>query len=493
MTTFTAAAIAQQVRAGDLDPVEITDQAIARLEQREPQLHAYLAPDLDYARWCAERVAVRQSRGDDPGRLAGVPISLKDNLAVEGRQLTAGSRILEGYRAPYTGHAAARLLSEGAVLLGRTNMDEFAMGSSTERSAWFPTHNPWNGERVPGGSSGGSAAAVAAGIVPVALGSDTGGSLRQPAALCGVTGFRPSQGAVSRHGLVAHASSLDQVGPVCAHASDAALVFDVLAGGDDRDMTCWPGERPSAMAQTSHLDGVRIALPEEYLDDEVDPRVLDLVSDAREQMDAAGAVSKVLRRGRLPRAELALPAYQVLSAAEASSNLARYDGLRFGPREEADDLQACYGATRAARFGPEVQRRLLLGTQALSGPADETLYARARAARRTVTAELMELFDEFDLIAGPTTAQGAQPLGSLLGDPLEMARCDRLTAPACLAGLPAVTIPCGLLRRGPDKGLPVGLSLMGPPGSDHRVLAAARAFEALRGEPDRCALYGDGG
>lgn len=488
LNKLTLADARDALRRGDVTSLELTEACLSAIDEASALgAFAHKTPDLARAR--AKAADARIKAGDAPD-MCGIPVGIKDLFCTEGVASQAASKILEGFLPQYESTVSGQLRDAGAVMLGKLNMDEFAMGSSTERSAWFATRNPWDGERVPGGSSGGSAAAVAAGIVPVALGSDTGGSLRQPAALCGVSGFRPSQGAVSRHGLVAHASSLDQVGPICAHASDLALVYDVLAGGDEHDMSCWPGTRPSAVQQTSHLDGLRIALPEEFLDDDVDPKLLDLIGSAREQLDAAGAVTKVLRRGRLPRADLSLASYQVLSAAEASSNLARYDGLRYGPREEGADLAATYGATRATRFGAEVRRRVALGTHVLSGPLGETLHARASTARARLTAELLVLFDEFDLIAGPTTPRAAQRLGSLLDDTQEMARCDRLTVPACLAGLPAVTVPCGLLRKGPDKGLPVGLSLMGAPGSDHRVLAAARAFEAVRGAPERNELFG---
>ena len=482
MSPLSGTAIAQRVRAGELDPVEVIDSAIARLRARDATVHAYLDRDEDHARACAHAVTDRLARGEDPGRLAGVPVSLKDNLAVEGRTLSAGSRLLEGYRAPYTSTVAERLLAEGAVLLGRTNLDEFAMGSSTENSAFGPSHNPWDLDRVPGGSSGGSAAAVAAGIVPVALGSETGGSLRQPAALCGVVGFKPTCGTVSRHGLVAFASSLDQIGPITAYAEDAALVFDVIAGHDPRDATSSAADRPSAAETQCGVEGLKIGVPEEMLADDVDPRVLECVSASLDVLDNAGAFTKVIKKGRLKAAQHSLAVYSLLSACEASTNLARYDGLRFGRRCESGD-------SRQSLLGEEVKRRIILGTFALSAGHEDAWYHQALRVRQLITAEYDALLGEYDLIAGPTSPIAAFRFGERTGDPYTMALCDRLTAPACLAGLPSISVPCGLVKRGADKGLPVGLCLTGRRGDDHRVLSAARAFEAARGAPERCAMY----
>jgi len=487
---LSAADIAARVRSGDEDPVEILEGAIARLLERDPQVHAYLDHDLERARQLADRVSASLRRGEDPGRLAGVPISLKDNIAVAGGTLTAGSRILEGYRAPYTSHVAERLLAEGAVLLGRTNLDEFAMGASTENSAYGPSRNPWDVERVPGGSSGGSAAAVAAGIVPVALGSETGGSIRQPAALTGITGFKPTYGAVSRYGLVAFGSSLDQIGPLAANAQDAALLYDVIAGHDPRDPTTYPGERRSALAERADLEGLRIGVPEEFLDEAVDARVRERISAALRVLEDGGAICQGIPKGRLPTVHHSIPVYYLVACCEASSNLARFDGIHFGPRAEADELVELYSATRAQLFGPEVRRRIVLGTFALSAGYADAWYKKALAVRRLIHDEFKALFEDFDLLAGPTSPFGPFLLGERAADPYSMYLCDLLTAPACLAGLPSVSVPCGLLRKGPCKGLPVGLCLTGAAGSDHRVLAAARAFEAARGAPERCAMYG---
>ena len=493
---LSAADIAARVRSGEYDPVDITEEALARLAARDPDLHACLDVDAERARVLAEQVGDRLRRGEDPGRLAGVPVSLKDNIAVEGATLTAGSRLLEGYRAPATSHVARRLLDEGAVLLGRTNLDEFAMGSSTEHSAFGPTRNPWDPERVPGGSSGGSAAAVAAGIVPVALGSETGGSIRQPAALCGVTGFKPSYGAVSRRGLLAFGSSLDQIGPLTANAEDAALVHDVLSGHDPGDATSRAGERLSALVERADLEGLRIGVPADALDDVVDKQVKERVNDALALLEDGGALVKGIPRERLPTLPHALSVYYLVACCEASSNLARFDGLRYGRRAgeaeaAATELDALLAETRGELLGPEVRRRILLGTFALSEGHAEAWHRQATQVRRLVRDELTALFEDVDLLAGPTSPVPAFQLGERSGDPRALAACDTLTAPACLAGLPSVSVPCGLVRRGGAKGMPVGLCLTGPVGADHRVLAAARAFEAARGEPERSPLFED--
>ncbi|MGQ0553946.1 MAG: Asp-tRNA(Asn)/Glu-tRNA(Gln) amidotransferase subunit GatA [Planctomycetota bacterium] len=491
-----ATAIAADVRAGRTDPVTVAQEALTRLAALNPGLHAFLDADGDYALECARSLRERQRRGETLGRLAGVPVALKDNLALTGRTLTAGSRILAGYRAPYSSHVAERLLAEGAVPLGRTNLDEFAMGASTENSAYGVTHNPWDPARVPGGSSGGSAAAVAAGIVPVALGSETGGSIRQPAALCGVTGFKPTYGAVSRHGLVAFGSSLDVIGPLTAHAADAALVHDVLSGHDPRDSTSLPGPRRSASARAAEgpalLSGLRIAVPGEFLDASVDPGVRLRIDEALELLAKRGARVRRLPVGSLPNMHLAIPVYYIVSSSEACSNLSRFDGLRYGPREAAPELLASYESTRAQHFGPEVLRRILLGTFALSAGYFEAWYKKALAVRRLIQRELLAVLEQDELIAGPTSPFPAFGIGERASDPYSMYLCDLLTAPVCLAGLPSVSVPCGLTPARPATAgvaarpaLPVGLQLSGRLNADDLVLAAAVAFESLRGEPER--------
>jgi aspartyl-tRNA(Asn)/glutamyl-tRNA(Gln) amidotransferase subunit A len=433
-------------------------------------------------------VAAQVRAGRDPGPLAGVPVAIKDNIAQQGATLSCGSRILQGYRAPYTSHVVEGLLAAGAVPVGRTNMDEFAMGASTENSACGPTRNPWDVARVPGGSSGGSAAAVAAGLVPLAFGSETGGSIRQPAALCGVTGFKPTYGAVSRFGLVAFGSSLDVIGPLAADAADAALAYDVIAGHDPRDSTSLPGPRASAARAGRSLAELRVGVPGEFLDESVDAQVRARVDEALELLAAQGARVSRLPRGRLPHMDFSIPVYYIVSSSEASSNLARFDGIRYGPRATAPDLLETYLQTRGALFGPEVRRRILLGTFALSAGYLDAWYKKALAVRRLILDEFLALFREFDLLAGPTSPFPAFALGARTDDPYAMYLCDLLTAPVCLAGLPSVSVPCGL-SRGAGAPLPVGLQLVGRPADDHRVLAAAAGFEAARGEPERCELF----
>ncbi len=489
--TPTAADLAADVRAGRTDPVALAEAALTRLRGRNPALHAYLDEDGEYALERARHVAGLVREGRDPGRLAGVPVSIKDNIAVTGRTLTAGSRILSGYRAPYTSHAAERLLAEGAVLVGRTNLDEFAMGASTENSAYGATHNPWDLARVPGGSSGGSAAAVGAGIVPIALGSETGGSIRQPAALCGVSGFKPTYGAVSRFGLVAFGSSLDVIGPITAHASDAALVHDILAGHDPRDSTTWPGPRtPSTDAPTT-LAGLRVAIPAEFLDDNVDGGVRERIEEALELFARGGAHVTRLPHGLLAHMSHSIPVYYIVASSEACSNLARFDGIRFGPREQGAELLDTYERTRGRLFGPEVRRRIMLGTFALSSGYYDAWYKKALSVRRLIQREFEALFERHDLLLGPTSPFPAFRLGERSSDPYAMYLCDLLTAPACLAGLPSISVPCGLTAAaGAAAPLPVGLQICGRAGEDHRVLAAAVAFEAARGEPERCPGFG---
>jgi aspartyl-tRNA(Asn)/glutamyl-tRNA(Gln) amidotransferase subunit A len=479
--------LAAGVRAGRLDPVALAEEALARIAEHDGRLHAFLDVDAAAARRRAEEVRAQVRAGRDPGPLAGVPIALKDNIALTGSTLSCASRILQGYRAPYDSHVAERLLAAGAVPVGRTNMDEFAMGASTENSAFGATHNPWDVSRVPGGSSGGSAAAVAAGLVPLAFGSETGGSIRQPAALCGVTGFKPTYGAVSRYGLVAFGSSLDVIGPLAADAADAALAHDVIAGHDPRDSTTWPGPRASAVRADRNLRGLRVAVPGEFLDESVDPQVRARVDEALELFAQQGASVTRLTRGRLPHMHLSIPVYYIVSSSEASSNLARFDGVRYGPRVRGSELLDTYLQTRGTQFGPEVRRRILLGTFALSAGYLDAWYNKALAVRRLILNEFLALFGEFDLLAGPTSPFPAFPLGARTDDPYAMYLCDILTAPVCLAGLPSISVPCGTTRGAMP--LPVGLQLVGRPADDHRVLAAAAGFEAARGEPERCATF----
>jgi aspartyl-tRNA(Asn)/glutamyl-tRNA(Gln) amidotransferase subunit A len=375
----------------------------------------------------------------------------------------------------YDSTVVRRILAEGAVIMGKTNLDEFSMGSSCEYSAYKTTENPWCRNHSPGGSSGGSAAAVAGGLVPVALGSDTGGSIRQPASLCGCVGFKPTYGTVSRFGLVAFASSLDQVGPLTTTVRDAALVYEIMAGHDPKDSTTLPGPAPSVLeGLDAGIAGLRIGVPEEYGSGEVQPEVRECVKTCLEGLAACGAE---IQRITLPHTRYAIPTYYLVANAEASSNLSRFDGMRYGTRSEGADLRAVYRASRKQGFGPEVKRRIMLGAFALREGYYDAFYLKALKVRRRIQEEFQKAFEEVDLIMGPTAPHVAFPLKEKIQDPLSLYRCDILTAPASLAGIPGLSIPCGLTKAG----LPVGLQILGPPLADARVLRAAWTVETWRG------------
>ena len=456
---ISARAIAAAVHAG-ADPGTWA-RAAARAAAEDP-FHAYRHVDLD-------AVDAQIAKVPRDGPLAGVPVAIKDNLADAGQPCGCASRILEGHRAVYTATAVERLRVAGAVIIGRTNMDEFAMGSSTESSAYGPTRNPHDETRAPGGSSGGSAVSVAAGLTPIALGSETGGSVRQPASFCGVVGVKPSYGRVSRRGLVAFASSLDCVSPFGADVRDAALATLVMAGLDPGDATSADRPVPDYVAACDRgVVGLRIGVVAEAAGSAVGP----VVETAQARLADAGAI---LVPVSIPSIRQALACYYVIAPAEASSNLARFDGVRYGPREPAAGLVELYSATRSARFGREVQRRILLGTFALSAGWAERYYLRAQAARARLTRDLLDALGAVDLLLTPTSPTVAFPLGAHTADPLAMYLADIFTVPASLAGLPAISVPCGA-----SEGLPVGLQLMGRPFDEETVFAAATAVEATR-------------
>ncbi len=489
-----AAALADRVRRREVSALEVVDAHLARAAALEPRLHAFLRLTADDARAQAREVDAALARGEDPGPLCGVPVAIKDNLCTRGVETTAASRILEGYTPPFDATVVERLRRAGAVSLGKTNLDEFAMGSSTENSAFGPTRNPWDLERVPGGSSGGSAAAVAAGEAPLSLGSDTGGSIRQPAALCGVVGVKPTYGLVSRFGLIAFASSLDQVGPFARDCADAALLMDALWGPDPRDMTsrdprdprvsgpehaAWSGPRPfTAAAQGASLEGVTLGLVKEYLELTTDPAVKGAVLAAVERAKARGAR---VREVSLGLTEFAIPTYQLVSTAEASSNLARYDGVHYGRRtQERTDVVGLYERSRAEGFGPEVRRRIFLGTFVLSSGFYDAYYLKGLRARRKIRDDFLRALDGVDALVGPTSPLPAFRLGERVDDPLAMYAVDVFTVSANMAGLPALSLPCGF--TGGDRPLPIGLQLTGRPWSDPRLLAIGAALErALEG------------
>jgi aspartyl-tRNA(Asn)/glutamyl-tRNA(Gln) amidotransferase subunit A len=401
------------------------------------------------------------------GALAGVAVAVKDNISTAGIQTTCGSRILEGYIPPYDAHVVELLRKEGAAIVGKTNMDEFGMGSTTETSAFGPTRNPVDTERVPGGSSGGSAAAVAAGLVPMALGTDTGGSIRCPAAFCGVVGLKPTYGRVSRYGLVAYANSLEQIGPMARTVEDASRLMSMIAKYDPRDSTML--DRPYDHQPSADIAGLRIGIPEEYFGEGVDPRVAETVRDAIGVLDNLGADTVPVS---IPGMQYALAAYYVICTGEASSNLARFDGVRYGPAVDTRKTwHEAYQELRQANFGTEVRRRVMLGTFALSAGYAGRYYAKAQVARRNIRQDFERALRDADVIAGPTMPTVAFRLGEKT-DPLSLYLADILTAPANLAGIPAISVPCGRV-----DGLPVGLQLMGRQFEDERVVDAAFAYE----------------
>jgi aspartyl-tRNA(Asn)/glutamyl-tRNA(Gln) amidotransferase subunit A len=464
--------LARAIRAGERSARQVVDEHLAAIEAREPEIHAFNAVLTDEAQSAADEIDRRVASGEDPGPLAGVPIALKDNLCTRGIPTTCSSRILGDWRPPYDATVVARLHQAGAVIVGKTNLDEFAMGSSTENSAFGPTKNPHDVTRVPGGSSGGSAAAVAAGFAPLALGSDTGGSIRQPAALCGVVGMKPTYGRVSRYGLVAFASSLDQIGPFALTVADAALLFDVIAGHDPRDTTSIPSAVvPASEGLEDGVEGLRVGLVSELLGDGIAPDVATRVRGAAEALEAQGAkVGEV----SVPSTNYGVSAYYLIAPAEASSNLARYDGVRYGTRVDASTTGEMMEATRTAGFGIEVKRRIMLGTYALSAGYWDAYYGKALKVRTLILRDFEAAYDQYDLLLSPTTPTTAFALGAKVADPLSMYLSDVCTIPSNLAGHPAISVPFGL----GDDGLPVGVQLLAPSLAEPTMFRAAAAIEA---------------
>jgi aspartyl-tRNA(Asn)/glutamyl-tRNA(Gln) amidotransferase subunit A len=462
--------IASDVSSRRRSAVDVTREALSRIEERDPGIRAFLEVTAGQAVEEARRTDARVAAGESLA-LAGVPMAIKDNMWVAGRTATCASKILEGYRPPGDATAIARLRNEGAVFLGRTNMDEFAMGSSTENSSVRPTRNPWDRERIPGGSSGGSAAAVSSRMVPGALGSDTGGSIRQPAACCGIVGLKPTYGRVSRYGLVAFASSLDQIGPLTANVPDAARIYRVLAGEDPLDSTTSaeaPGDPEAALERG--IARLRVGFLAEAQIEGLDAEVAANLAKARRAFEDAGArVSDI----SVARAPAAIAIYYVVASAEASSNLARFDGIRYGPRRDDSSLLSLYVENRTAGFGPEVKRRILLGTFALSAGYYDAYYGRAMRARQLLLEDFERAFEEVDVIVCPTIPAPAFRLGEKVDDPLTMYLSDVFTVPASLAGLPAISVPSGLSRGG----LPLGIQIMARRFGEETLFAAARAFE----------------
>jgi aspartyl-tRNA(Asn)/glutamyl-tRNA(Gln) amidotransferase subunit A len=465
------AQLAAALDARQLSAVEITRAVIARAQAVEPRLHAFNHRDEPDALAQAAASDARRAAGQSRGPLEGIPIALKDVIAVAGQPLTASSKILANFVSPYDATVTTKLKNAGAVLWGRANCDEFAMGSSTENSAFGPTGNPWDPTRVPGGSSGGSAAVLAAGEAIAALGSDTGGSIRQPAALCGVVGLKPSYGLVSRYGLIAYASSLDQIGPFARTVEDAAIVLGAIAGHDERDSTSFQTEIPDYRAELTRQTGPwKLGIPKEYFADGLDPEIAAAVERAIAFYKNLGCE---IREVSLPHTQYCLDTYYVIATAEASSNLARFDGIRYGHRaKHATDITDLYFQSRAEGFGAEVKRRIILGTYVLSSGYYDAYYLRAQKVRTLIRQDFLHAFREVDALLTPTSPMPAFKIGEK-ADPLALYLCDIYTIGVNLAGLPAISVPCGFTA----SGLPIGAQLIGQPFRESNLLAIAHAYE----------------
>jgi aspartyl-tRNA(Asn)/glutamyl-tRNA(Gln) amidotransferase subunit A len=467
----TARSIREAVAGGSRSASDVCRRALDRIREADRQLNSFRFVDEDGAMARAAELDARRGELTDLP-LLGVPIAVKDNICTKRMPTTAASKILEGYYPPYDATVVERLEAAGAVIVGKTNCDEFAMGSSTENSAYGITRNPWNLERIPGGSSGGSAAAVAAGLVPLALGSDTGGSIRQPAALCGITGLKPTYGRVPRYGLLAFASSLDQIGPIAATVEDAALAFSVIAGHDPQDATSASSPLPDVTNLPASLRGVRVGVPRALMTEGVEPGVLAAVEGALAVLEEQGAVLKTID---LPHSRHGIAAYYLIATAEASSNLARYDGVRYGVRAPGDErtVASMYESTRGQGFGAEVKRRIMLGTYVLSAGYYDAYYLKAQQIRTLIGRDYDAAFDTVDVIALPTSPTGAFRLGERTSDPVLMYLADVFTVGANLAGVPAITVPCGFA----GENLPVGLQLTARKMDEARLLGVAAAYQ----------------
>jgi len=471
VSTTEVADLAEAVRSGSRTAASIVDEYLGVIGAREGDVHAFNLVLADEARARARQIDEKVGVGEDPGRLAGVPIALKDNLATRGIATTCSSHILEGWEPPYDATVVERLAAAGAIIIGKTNLDEFAMGSSTENSAFGPTRNPLDLDRVPGGSSGGSAAAVAAGFAPLALGSDTGGSIRQPASLCGVVGVKPTYGVVSRFGLVAFASSLDQIGPFSRSVRDSALLLEVIGGHDPADSTSIPTGPPSILDTIdSGVEGLRIGVVAELMAEGIAPDVRARVEQAAAALEQAGAE---VGEASVPATVHGLSAYYLIAPAEASSNLARYDGVRYGRRVEGETTGEMMEATRTAGFGDEVKRRIMLGTYVLSAGYYDAYYGKALKVRTLIVRDFEAAYERFDLLLSPTSPTTAFELGEKTADPMAMYLNDLCTIPSNLAGAPAMSVPFGV----GDDGLPVGVQVLAPVQGEATMFRAAAVLE----------------
>jgi aspartyl-tRNA(Asn)/glutamyl-tRNA(Gln) amidotransferase subunit A len=469
--TLTIAAARAALDAGQVSSLELTEALLARIDAVEPQVRAFLTLTAEQAREQA-RAADARRNGGAPSALHGIPIGIKDVICTSGVKTTCASRLLETFVPPYDATVVTRLKEAGAVLVGKLNCDEFAMGSSTENSGFQTTCNPWDLSRVPGGSSGGSAAALAAGEVPGALGTDTGGSIRQPAGLCGISGLKPTYGRVSRYGLVAFASSLDQIGPMARTVEDLALMLQVLAGADPLDSTSAPRPVPDYRAAlTGDIRGLRIGVPQEYFVEGMDQDVLRVTQEGIAVLREQGAE---LVDVSLPHTSYALPTYYIIAPAEASANLARYDGVRYGTRLDAEGMWGEIERTRGELFGAEVRRRIMLGTYALSAGYYDAYYRRAQQVRTLIRRDFAQVFEQVDLLVMPVSPSIAFPIGQKVDDPVEMYLSDIFTLTANLAGVPGLTIPCGL-----SAGMPVGMQFLGKPFDEETLLRVGDAYQRV--------------
>jgi aspartyl-tRNA(Asn)/glutamyl-tRNA(Gln) amidotransferase subunit A len=477
LTSLTLTEMQTALKKGGFSSRELVQATLDRIARLEPSLHAFLHVAGESALAgadAADKALAGSKRSKSARPLEGIPLAIKDVLSVEGLPCTCGSQILRGYVPPFTTTAVKRLQEAGAIVIGKTNTDEFAMGSSTEHSSYGVTHNPWDLSRVPGGSSGGSAAAVAARCVPAALGTDTGGSVRQPASLCGVTGLKPTYGRVSRYGLVAFASSLDCVGAFARTAQDVSILFSIMAGRDPLDATSSGTAVPEIKLKAGDLKGLKVGVPKEYFISGIQPEVEAKVRAAIETLRGLGAE---LREVSLPHTEYALPVYYIIAPAEASANLARFDGVRYGPRAEADSMWEVYYRTRGEKFGPEVTRRIMLGTYALSAGYYDAYYGQAQKVRTLIKRDFESAFSQVDVIAAPTAPGTAFVIGAHAGDPLAMYLEDVFTLPANLAGVPGLSFNVGF----DSHGLPVGMQLLGPYFREDTLLRAAHAYQGATG------------
>ena len=473
---LTAVSLGKKIKEKEISVREALDAVFAQIDQTEDRYHAYVTLDKEGAYKQADAVQEKIDKGELTGALAGVPVAIKDNMCTKGLLTTCSSKILENYIPTYTASAVQNLTDAGCVIIGKTNMDEFAMGSTTETSAYGVTKNPWNTEHVPGGSSGGSCAAVAAGEVPIALGSDTGGSIRQPSSFCGVTGMKPTYGTVSRYGLIAYGSSLDQIGPVAKDVTDCAALLQTVASYDAKDATSMKRDDYDFMsALKEDVSDLKIGIPNSYFGEGLDPQVKESILKAADVLKARGAEVEYFD---LDLIDYAIPAYYVIASAEASSNLERFDGVKYGFRaKEYEGLHDMYKKSRSEGFGPEVKRRIMLGSFVLSSGYYDAYYLKALRTKALIKKEFDRAFEKYDMILSPAAPSTAPRLGESLSDPLQMYLGDIYTVSVNLAGLPGITVPCGM----DDKGLPIGMQLIGDCFSEKKLFRAAYTYEQARG------------